>query len=195
MTAKTVRFLVASVAICVGILGVSQALAADTYQIDPVHSSFLFRIKHMGVSYTNGRFNQCSGNFVLDEADPSKDSIEVAVKTASLDTAVEARDKDLKSDKYFDVEKYPEMTFKSKTFKKNGDADFDVTGDLTIHGVTKQVTVKAQFVGKGKGMRGDERAGWEATFTIDRKDYGMTTMPDMIGSEVTIRVGVEGIKK
>jgi len=171
------------------------AMASDTYEIDAVHSSYLFRIKHMGVSYTYGRFNESAGKFTIDAADPAKNSIEIEVKTESVDTANAARDKHLKGPDFFNTAEFPTMTFKSTAFKKKDGNKYEVTGDLTIHGVKKSVTTEAELVGTGKGMKGELRAGWEATIDIKRSDFGMNYMPDAIGDDVTIRIAVEGAKK
>ncbi len=177
------------------VLGAPPAFAADTYELDPVHSTFQFRVKHLGVSYTYGRFNEQKGAFVIDAEDPSKNSIEVEIKTASIDTANKMRDEHLSGPDFFDVAKFPTMTFKSTSFKKKEGDTYAVEGDLTIHGVTKKVTFDATFVGAAPGMKGEHRAGWEATLVINRADYGMNYMPDAIGTEVTLQIGVEGVKK
>lgn len=169
--------------------------AADTYELDPVHSTPIFKIGHMGVSNTIGRFNDVSGSFTVDEADPSKNSIEVVIKTASVDTGNEARDGHLRTADFLDAETYPEMTFKSASFEKTGEKTYKVKGDLTLHGVTKTVEVDAVLVGSGKGREGETRMGWETTFTIKRSDYGMTNMIGPVGDEVEITFAVEGVNK
>lgn len=171
------------------------ATAADTYEVDPVHSSFLFRVKHLNVSYTYGRFNESSGAFVLDTNDPANNSVSIEIKTDSVDTGNAARDKHLRGPDFFNAAEFPTMTFRSTSFKKKGDTRYDVTGDLTIHGVTREVTFEAELTGVGKGMKGEQRAGWEATIVIKRSDFGMTFMPDAIGDDVTLRISVEGVKK
>lgn len=189
------RFLRYVSAVAALVLGANLAQAADTYEIDAAHSNYLFRVKHLGVSYTYGRFNESSGKFTIEPADPSKNSIEIEVKTNSIDTANEARDKHLKGPDFFNTVEFPAMTFKSTSFKKKDDGNYEVTGDLTIHGVTKPVTATAELVGAGKGMRGEMRAGWDATLVIDRTDFGMNYMPDNIGTEVTLTIAVEGVKQ
>ena len=171
------------------------AYAEDAYQIDASHSSFLFRVKHLGVSYSYGRFNESSGSFKIDSADPTKNSIALEVKTESIDTANVARDKHLKGPDFFNTVEFPAMTFKSTFFKKKDDGKYEVAGDLTIHGVTKQVSTEVELVGVGKGMKGEQRAGWEATLVVNRTDFGMNYMPEGIGTEVTLRISVEGVKK
>lgn len=180
-------------ALAVGV--VSAATAAETYAIDPVHSAFLYRVKHLGASYSYGRFNESAGSFTIDPDDPAKSSVSITIKAASIDTANEARDKHLRSPDFFNVVEFPEITFKSTSIKKLEGNTYEVTGELTILGVTKTVASRAEFVGKGKGMRGEERAGFDGSFTIKRSDFGMTYMPEAIGDEVTILWGIEGIKK
>ncbi|MDZ4859279.1 MAG: YceI family protein [Candidatus Hydrogenedentes bacterium] len=188
------RFLAASLIAALGVIALP-ASAADVYEVDPVHSAFLYRVKHLGASYSYGRFNEASGSFTIDAADPAKNSIEIEVKTASIDTANKARDKHLSGPDFFNATEFPTMTFKSTSFKKKEGETYEVTGDLTILGVTKSVTLDAEFVGVGKGQKGQQLAGWDATLVIDRTDFGMAFMPDAIGAEVTIRIGIEGAKK
>ncbi|MBI5095005.1 MAG: YceI family protein [Candidatus Hydrogenedentes bacterium] len=175
----------------------STAMAADTYKVDPVHSSAQFRIRHLGVSNVTGHFTEFSGEVTLDAADATKNAVQMEIKTASIDTDNEARDKHLESADFFNVEKFPAMTFKSTSFKKSGDATFDVKGDFTLLGVTKPVTVSVEQVGTGKDKDGNALVGFETTFTIKRSDYGMTKMvgASLIGDEVKITVAVECGKK
>lgn len=168
--------------------------ASGTYKVDAVHSSNVFRIKHLGVAYFYGRFNEVAGRFVIDEAQVANCSFEVSTKTASVDTNNADRDKHLRSPDYFDAEKYPEITFKSTSVKAAGGAVLDVTGDLSLHGVTKPVSVKLERTGAGPGMRGEFRCGFEATFTIQCSDFGMKTTPGL-SDEVRFTISVEGIKQ
>jgi polyisoprenoid-binding protein YceI len=168
---------------------------AETYQVDPVHSSNTFRIKHMNVAYFHGRFNDMAGTFVFDDADPAKCSFDVQVKVDSVDTNNAGRDKHLKSAELFDAEKFPQITFKSTSVKKAGDQTYDVTGDLTLHGVTKPITVKIERTGAGPGMKGEYRSGCETTFEIKRSDYGMKAMIGPLGDEVHLTVSLEGIRQ
>ena len=169
------------------------AFAADTYEIDAVHSAFLFRVKHLGVSYYHGRFNEASGKFTIDAADATKNSIEIEVKADSIDTANAARDKHLKGPDFFNTVEFPTLSFKSTSFKKKDGNKFEVTGDLTIHGVTKQVTTQAELVGTGKHPKGGGAiAGWETSLVIKRSNYGMTYGLEGIGDDVTLTISIEG---
>lgn len=168
--------------------------AAGAFTVDAVHSTVLFKVKHLGVANAYGRFNDMSGAFVVDAASESGNSLEVSVNVESIDTANAGRDKHLRSPDFFSSKEFPTMTFKSTKFVKSGEKTFDVTGDLTFRGVTKTITVPVELLGVGKGRRGGEVAGIETTFTIKRSDYGMTYMVDNggLGDEVTITVALEG---
>jgi polyisoprenoid-binding protein YceI len=171
------------------------AFAADTYDIDPVHSAYLFKVKHLGVSYSYGRFNESSGTFALDAENPANNRIEIEVKTDSIDTDNKDRDKHLRSADFFNTAEYPTMTFTSTSFKKVDDNHFEVTGDLTIHGVTKSVSVTAELVGIAADPKGDTRAGLQTVITINRTEFGMDKMVGPVGAEVELTISVEGIRQ
>lgn len=167
---------------------------ADTYQIDPVHSSVVFSIKHVGVTNFHGSFNEINGTVIFDAADPSKSIVQLSVPVQSVDTRHPKRDGHLKSPDFFNAEKFPAVTFKSTKVEGSGDV-FKVTGDFTLLGVTKPITVDFKRGPDGKGMQGEIRGGGETRFTIKRSDYGMTFMPDMLGDEVGLVISLEGIKQ
>ena len=173
----------------------SSAFAADTWSVDPAHSTAIFRVKHFGASWQYGRFNDISGTLVLDDADPSKSTIELTIKTDSVDTNNQKRDDHLKSPDFFNAAQYPTMTFKSKTIAVKSAGVWTVTGDLTMHGTTKTVTVDLERVGTGKDPWGGTRTGAETTFTLKRSEYGVSGLPDGLGDEVRVIVSVEAIKK
>ena len=173
----------------------SSAFAADTYNLDPAHSNAIFRIKHLNSSWFYGRFDDVQGTLVLDDADMSKWSINITVKTDSVDTHNEKRDTHLKSPDFFNAAQYPTMTFKSKTIAVKSAGVWTVTGDLTMHGTTKTVTVDLERVGTGKDPWGGTRTGAETTFTLKRSEYGVSGLPDGLGDEVRVIVSVEAIKK
>jgi polyisoprenoid-binding protein YceI len=176
------------------LLTTTTARAADTYKADAVHSSIVFKAKHMNTSYFWGRFNNISGSFALDEQDASQSSLKFQVKTASIDTGNGARDQHLKGPDFFNATQFPTISFTSKSVTAAGNDTYEVTGDLTLHGVTKPVTVKVTKTGAGKGPQGGAIAGIEATFTIKQSDFGMTKMLAAIGDEVFVDVTVEGKK-
>jgi polyisoprenoid-binding protein YceI len=168
---------------------------ADTYKIDPVHSSILYRVKHFGASYSYGRFNDCSGHFTIDDTNPSADRFDLTVKVDSLDSNNKNRDTHLKSPDFFNAKEFPAMTFKSTQVQKIDDQNLDVQGDLTIHGVTRPVTFRVERTGVGKDPRGNVRAGLETVLTIKRSDYGMNFMLQGVGDDVRIIVSLEGVRQ
>lgn len=168
--------------------------AGDGFKVDTVHSSAIFGVKHNGVANFYGRFNKISGEFNID-ADPAKSVIDITIDTDSVDTANAGRDKHLKGGDFFSAAEFPNMTFKSKSFKKTGEGTYDVTGDLTIRGKTKEITVAVTDTGRGKGMRGGEVAGFETKFGIKRSDYGVSFMVGPgLSDDVSILVSAEGGK-
>lgn len=172
----------------------------STWKIDPAHSAANFSVRHMGISNVHGRFGGVTGEIVLDPADLTKSSVKATIDTTTVDTGVPPRDSDLKSDHFFDVAKYPTMTFVSKSIAKNGDG-YTVTGDLTMHGVTKQVELSMDAPSGEVSMGKATRRGFDATTTIHRKDFGLTygAMPmksgdAMIGDDVKVTLEVEAAK-
>lgn len=163
------------------------------YEVDPVHSSVVFKIKHMNVSWFYGRFNDIQGSVVYDEKKPEASSVSVEIATESVDSKAENRDKHLQSPDFLSVKEFPKMTFKSKSVKKGDKGKLSVTGDLTLHGVTKPLTCEVELVGAAKTQMG-ERAGFETTFTIKREDFGMKNMLEGIGNDVQITVSLECAK-
>jgi polyisoprenoid-binding protein YceI len=164
--------------------------AADTYKVDPVHSTVIFRIKHMNVSYFNGRFDEISGTITLNEQSPAESALDLKLTATSVDTADPKRDQHIKGPDFLNVKQFPAITFKSKQISKNSSGSYDVTGDLTLHGVTKPITVKLEQTGQGRGPRGYV-AGFETTFTVKRSDFGMSNMLEMLGDEVRMTVDIE----
>jgi len=175
--------------------------AADTYKIDKAHSSAEFKVRHM-VGNVGGRFSDFSGTVNVDKANPSASSVDFTIQTASIDTNTPDRDQDLRSANFFDVERYPTITFKSTKVTPSKTKDtYDVTGDLTIHGVTKRVTLPVAFLGFVKDPWGNERAGFELNTTLDRKDYGIIWNKALdqggfvLGDDVRVAINLETIKK
>jgi|ERR1700751_5276374 len=175
------------------------ALLADTYVFDKNHSTMGFQVRHL-FSKVPGKFNDFAGKIQYDDASPQNSSVEVTIKTASIDTGVEMRDKDLRSANFFDVEKFPEITFKSNSVKQTGENTADVTGDLSMHGVTKEVVLKVELLGKGAGPQGKTLSGWEAKTNVKRSDFGLTWNKmiegtQMVGDDVDIDLRVEADKQ
>ncbi len=163
---------------------------AGEYRIDPVHSALIFRIKHMDVAWFYGRFNEMSGAFTYDPADPTKSSITMTVPAASIDTNNSARDNHVKSADYFDVENHPDITFTSTAIRPAGNNMYKVQGDLTFMGQTRSITADVEMTGAGEG-RGGAILGLEAIFTFKRSDFGMKVNPKALSDEVKIMAGLE----
>ena len=169
--------------------------AAETYKLDPAHTSIVFRVKHLDVAYVYGRFNGPTGTFELDESSPAKSSIEVQVNASDVDTAVEKRDNHLRSPDFFNAEDYPLVSFKSTSVKKLDQQTYEVTGNLTLLGKSRPITVKAHDTGAGKDPWGNFRRGFETSFKIKRSEFGMNFMLDGVSDEVVLTVSVEGIRQ
>lgn len=168
--------------------------AADVFKVDPAHSAITFRIKHLGISYVHGRFNNAFGTITFDENRPANNAVEIAVKVNDIDTSIAKRDTHLKSPEFFDAVKYPLISFRSETFQRIGERTYEVSGPLSFHGVTRPLTVKVEFIGSGKDPWGGHRAGFETAFTIKRSDFGMTHMLGSVGDEVQLNVNVEAVR-
>jgi polyisoprenoid-binding protein YceI len=169
--------------------------APGTYKIDPVHSSVGFKIRHLGISWVNGSFKDYEGLVTLDSEKPEASSVQITVKAASVDTGNEKRDGHLRNADFFDVEKFPTLTFKSTKVEKTAEGTYRVTGDFTLLGVTKAVTVEFTGTEEVKGMQGETRRGGETTFTIKRSDYGMKNSLGPVGDDVQIALAFSGVKQ
>lgn len=169
--------------------------AADVFKVDPVHSAITFRIKHLGISYVRGRFNNAFGTITLNDKMPGNSSVEISVKVDDIDTFNAKRDKHLKSHEFFDAQKYPLISFQSDTFKKTGEGTYEVGGRLSFHGVTRPLTVRVEYIGSGKDPWGGYRAGFETSFKVKRSDFGMKNMLGSVGDEVQLTVNIEGIRQ
>jgi polyisoprenoid-binding protein YceI len=171
------------------------AAAQDTWQLDPPHSSAQFSVRHLGVSTVRGAFTKVSGTVQYDPAHPAKTSIQATIQSASVDTRVDMRDNDLRSPNFLDVQKYPTITFQSKKVEAEGAGKLKVTGDITIHGVTKEAVLDVD--GPSEAMKdpwGNLRMGASATTKVNRKDFGVNGAPGVVGDEITITLDVEMIR-
>jgi polyisoprenoid-binding protein YceI len=169
--------------------------AAETFVIDTAHSEAAFQVRHF-VTKVRGRFDDFTGTIQVDRANPTASTVELKINAASLNTAHPGRDKHLRSADFFDVETYPEITFRSTRIVPRGQNAYDVTGTFTMHGVSKEITVPVSFLGfMGSGP--GEKAGFSADFTLNRKDYGIVwnraldAGGTVLGDEVFISVNVE----
>jgi polyisoprenoid-binding protein YceI len=177
------------------VMTVAQAARAQSFGVDPIHSTILFRIHHFNAGMFWGRFNDPAGTIVWHEGDPAGSSMEVAVQTKNLDTHNAQRDRDLSGPDFFNSRQYTEINFKSTSIKLSGQNKYEVQGSLTIKGITKPITATVEHTGMGKDMRNNTRAGFEATFTISRKDFGVTAMPQGLGDEVKLVAALECVQK
>ncbi len=178
------------------VLAATQVWAADAYTIDPVHSTLGFSIKHMMVSQTSGQFNQYEGVIVYDPNNLANSSANVTIQAASIDTRNEKRDGHLKSPDFFDAAKFPTITFVSKKFSKDS-----IVGDLTIKGVTKEVTIPMTVSGPVTSMMGSPIIGLSGTLTLNRQDYGITWNKALdqggvaVANDVQVTINIEAGKK
>jgi polyisoprenoid-binding protein YceI len=176
------------------------AQAPVTYEIDPVHSSVSFKVRHL-ISKVDGRFREFSGRVVGDPSAKTGASVELTIQAASVDTANEDRDKHLRGADFFEVEKYPEITFRSTKIVPKGGDRYEAIGTFTMHGVSKTITVPVALTGIAKDPWGNERAGFSITTTLNRKDYGINFNKALdaggmlLGDEVEISIDLEAIKK
>lgn len=180
----------------IALLGLAVAASAEvqTFKIDPVHSSAGFSVRHLFSKFP-GSFTKITGAIVYDDANPAASSVEASIDLASLNTANEKREADLKEPSFFDAVKFPTITFKSKSWTKTGADTFDVKGDLTMKGVSKEITLKVTLLGIGAGMGpGAVASGWEAATVLHKSDYGVTGptgLGKVLGDEVTVSIAVE----
>ena len=171
------------------------AAGAKTFKIDPGHSSAIFEILHLGTTPFFGRFNEVSGTIHVDEAKLAKSTIELEIPVASIDTNSKKRDAHLKQPDFFNAAEFPKMTFKSTRMKKKGKDKIEITGDLTIRGKTKEMTVMANYFGIHDLKKMGIRTGWMTEFTIDRHDFGVSWGKGngALADEVKITIALEGI--
>jgi polyisoprenoid-binding protein YceI len=177
------------------VFAASAAAQTGTWKIDPNHSSAQFSVRHLGVSTVRGAFTKVNGSASYDASDPSKNSLEATIEADSIDTRVQMRDNDLRSANFLDVQKYPTITFHSKRAKAAGDGKLQITGDLTIHGVTKEVVLDVDGPSAPiKDPWGNQRIGASASTKINRKDFGVNGAPGVVGDEISITIDAELIQ-
>lgn len=171
-----------------------------TWEIDPTHTTIGFSVRHAMIAKVRGRFTDFGGTFTLDGADPANSSAELTVQMTSIDTQNDDRDNHLRSAEFFDVETFPTMTFISTGVAAKG-SDFVVTGDLTVHGVTKSVPVEFELVGISQDPWGNTRIGFEGEAEINRRDFGLEwnvaldTGGVLVSENIKITLDVEAVKK
>ena len=177
------------------LLATSAFAEVQTWQIDPNHTAAQFSVRHMGISTVRGAFTKVSGSAQYDPSDPGKSSVEATIEAASVDTRVSMRDDDLRSDHYFDVAKFPTITFKSKSVQSAGAGKLKIAGDLTIHGVTKEVVLDIDGPSAPvTDPKGNAHVGASASTTINRKDFGVGGASPMVGEDIAITIDVELVR-
>lgn len=200
---RHVRTLLFAVAVAAPLLAQTPPPAAparETWVVDKTHSSAEFKIRHL-MSNVPGSFRDFDGVVAIDRADPARSSVEFTIQAASIDTRDAARDEHLRSPDFFEAAKYPTISFKSQKVTPKSATSFDVTGDLTMHGVTKRVTLPVTFLGFGKDARGADRAGFNIETVLDRKEYGISwnrVLDEggvLLGDEVKVSIELEMVKK
>ena len=179
----------------------SPQATTSTWNIDPVHTTAEFKVRHMMITNVKGQFTGVTGVLTLDEQDVTKSHVETSIDAASINTREADRDTHLKSADFLDVEKFPTLTFSSSRITRRGEDELDVEGDLTIHGVTRKVVFDVEGPSTpGKDPWGNTRIGWTATTKINRKDFGLTwnaaleTGGILVGDDVTLTLDVEAVK-
>ena len=169
-----------------------------TYRIDKAHSEAIFQVRHL-VTKVRGRFTDFEGTIEYNEANPDQSSVNFTIQATSVDTAEPDRDKHLRTADFFDVEQFPTITFRSTRITRRGNDTFDVTGQLTMHGVTREVVLPVAHMGKAKDPWGGERIGFEAETTLNRKDYGLNwnAMLEaggfLVGDEVKVSLEIQAV--
>jgi len=197
----TIGWFRATAVVLVSVWVTAASARAETarYDVDPDHSTIGFSVDHMVVSKTRGQFMEYTGFIEMDPDAKTVKTIEATIKTPSITTNHQKRDAHLKSPEFFDVEKYPTMTYKMKSYHKNGDG-YTAVGDLTLHGVTKEITLAGNFNGVNKDPWGNTRAGFTAEGKVNRKDFGVNWNKALdnggviVGNEVLIKLDIECIK-
>ena len=175
----------------------SPVLAGDLYDLDPEHTQTIFHIDHLGYSTVSGSFRQLKGVLTLDEVHPEQSLVEVAIEASSVDTGVAARDGDLRSSEFFDVARHQTITFRTTKVKRRGPRSADLSGDLTLLGISRPVTLRTTFNRVAPDpLRGNRMvAGFTATTTIRRSDFGMKAFIPLIGDVVRIDINAEAIRR
>ena len=180
---------------------ISSATASSTWNIDPAHSAAEFKVRHMMISYVKGKFSGLSGVLKLDESDYTRSTVDVSIPAASVSTVDDKLDAHLKNEDFFDVEKFPTLTFTSTGIRSTGGQDYEVTGDLTIRGVTNPVTLSVNELSEpSKDPWGNLRIGLSGSTKVNRKDFGLVWNATLelggvlVGDEVTITLDVQFIK-
>ena len=187
-----------SLKFCIAILAlITVAARAGEFTLDTAHTTVSFRVKHLGISTVTGHFDKFSGTVEFDPQDLKSLKATATIEAASINTAVEKRDEHLRNPDFFDVAKFAQLTFASKEVKNVSGDKFQLVGDLTMHGVTKTITLDGEFGGTAKDPRGNVRVGFSASGTVNREDFGITAgqAGALVGKEIKIVLEVEAVQK
>jgi polyisoprenoid-binding protein YceI len=175
----------------------SITVAAEAYVVDPVHTSVVFSVSHAQLSYTYGFFRKASGQYILDETNPANCRFRFAIDVNSLDTNHAERDNHLRSADFFNTQQFPEITFDSTNCKlattRDGSIVYEVTGKLTVHGMTRQITIPLRMLGKGQGPYKDQRTGFLCQTELKRSEFGMSKLLELVGDAVGVTISFEGV--
>lgn len=175
-------------------------MSTTRYDIDIAHSSVNFTVRHMVISKVRGAFSRWAGSLEFDPQDPGLSKVSATIEAASIDTREPKRDEHLRSPDFFDAAKFPTLAFHSKSVEKTGAASYKVTGDLTIHGVTKEITLDTEYLGGGKDPWGGQRVGFQAATKLRRKDFGLgwnqvlEAGGVLVGDDIEITLDIEAVK-
>ena len=185
--------LICCFAISLAICG-SVAFANETYKIDPARSTIAFKVRHM-LGTAKGKFTKFNGTIEVDREQPDKSSVTVSIQSASIDTAIAKRDEHLRTADFFDVQKFPEITFKSQKVNRTGSNTGEIVGNLTMHGVTREITLNVQLLGTPEQAGKDKTTRWRVTTApIKRSQFGFEPA-SMIGDDVTVDIQIEAIRE
>jgi len=172
------------------------ALAATTtWDIDPNHANAQFTVRHLGISNVQGEFTKVTGTVVVDDDDITKSTVNATIDATTIYTRVAMRDNDLKSERFFNVEKFPTITFESAKIAKTADGSIKMTGKLTIKGVTKEVTMDVSGLSAPIQAMGGTRRGVAASLHVNRQDFGVSALPGAVGDDIAIQLDLEMVKK
>ncbi len=176
------------------LVATSTPAAPAAWAIDSNHSAAQFTVRHLAISNVRGEFGNIRGTIVFDDADPSATRIDATIDASSVNTRVAGRDEDLRGPAFFDVAKFPEIAFHSTAVRPAGADRFSVTGDLTMHGITRAVTLEVEAMPAVKDPRGRERRGAAATTKLSRKEFGVSGDPGIVGDEVKVTIDLEAVR-
>lgn len=198
MLPMIVSRMVLVIALCLGIAK-CQAFASDTFKIDPAHSAITFKVRHL-LGTAKGKFTKFNGTIEVERDQPEKSSVTVSIQTSSIDTAIAKRDEHLRSEDFFNVQKYPEITFKSRQVKRTSSNAGEIEGDLTMHGVTRPITLRIELLGTPDSIGKDQATRWRvSTAPIKRSQFGLVWSKSveavsMIGDDVSVDIQIEAAR-